>query len=139
MKVQRTIHHPQAKVDALIEKLARQDAHGKAKSGKSYRKVVAGMNGAKQTVTVTVHTLEPGCYSVSFEGKNGTTDMTYQYSPIDDQCTLLTYEEVAHGEGVMQTLNQKLGSLLFGMSAKKQMKMRLDAFEKALEEMEWPD
>lgn len=139
MKLKRTLNSTRNKVDALIYQLASQDAGKPAKSGMKYKKKISGMNGKIQSTSVAILALEPGRYSVCFEGCGGITTMTYDYTETAPGQVELLYEEVATADKTVGKLNQKVSSFLFSHTAKKQAGRRLDLFEQNLEAMTWPD
>lgn len=51
----------------------------------------------------------------------------------------LLYEESFESDKKISSWNQKIASVLFGLSAKKQIRQRLDLFEQQLEATEWQD
>lgn len=136
MKRERLIDSQSGKVDAFITHLARKDAGSKACAGYSCRKMLTGMNGQKKKVTITIEKLQPGAYEVSFSHDRGSSLMKWRWRP-EGEKTRIVYEEKNEMPGLFGTLNAALGGLLFGYAARKQMAMRLDAFEKELEAFEW--
>lgn len=139
MKEKRMLKAAMPQVDALIQTLADQDAGKKAHAGLHYRKKVTGMNGHSQSVRVVIDALEPGLYQAAFETPQGTSRLKYAYRPAGDGQVELLYEESFESDKKISSWNQKIASVLFGLSAKKQIRQRLDLFEQQLEATEWQD
>lgn len=139
MKTTRVLRQDSKKLACFIESLASKDAGKKARSGMSYSKRISGMNGKKQKVGVTIDELSDSRYQVTFDQDGSAYTMSYSWSPLSDGRTRLVYEEKSSMNGLMNTLNQRLGTLIFGLGAKKQIRRRLDAFETQLEAYTWQD
>lgn len=132
MKIIRTLKADTKTIDRFLQHLADQDAGQKAKSGLSYTKTVPGMNGKAMEARTIINTIEPGCYSVTFEGQSGTTEMTYRYYEQGPGKTVLEYEETASGKNLAEKGIQKLNTVLFSGLIRKQISLRMDHFEKSL-------
>lgn len=76
---------------------------------------------------------------MSFDQDQNEYRMRYAWQDAGDHQVRLVYEEEIRSKGMMNTLNRKLSSLLFGRTARKQIRGRLDAFAKGLEEFTCPD
>ncbi|WP_294731152.1 DUF3284 domain-containing protein [uncultured Faecalibaculum sp.] len=139
MKTVRTISCSMEKMNAFIRNLADQDAGRPAAAGLVYHKSLAGMNGRAQKTEVRIQALEPGRYTVLFDTPREKLTMDWQWHQTAPGELELVYEETGRNESGLSKWNQKLAGVLFGMSAKKQLKMRLDLFEKQLEEYQWQD
>lgn len=139
MKEVRTIQSSVRKMDAFVQKLADQDAGQQAYPGLEYEKKLTGMNGKTQKTAVQVKNLESGKYTVLFYSGREKLIMDWSWRETAPDTLELTYEESGRNESGMSKWNQKIAGFLFGMSAKKQLKMRLDLFEKQLEEFQWQD
>ena len=134
MKTVRMLHSTTDTVTGFVEHLASKDAGCKARAGLSYSKMQQGMNGQKRKVKTTIRKLENGAYEVCFTQEPNEYLMRYLWEDCGENKVKLTYEEEVHTKGLMNTLNQKLGNVLFGHTARKQIWGRLDAFEAGLEE-----
>lgn len=139
MKEVRTIPSSVRKMDAFVQKLADRDAGQRAYAGLEYEKKLTGMNGKPQKTTVQVKDLKSGKYTVLFDSGREKLIMDWSWHETAPDTLELTYEESGRNESGMSKWNQKIAGVLFGMSAKKQLKMRLDLFEKQLEEFQWQD
>lgn len=136
MKVEKELKAKKEKVNRYIQYLASQDARQPASAGMSYTKTITGFNGQKAKVEVQIHQLDDGVYSVSFHTPTATNVMTYTYEQKDPDTVLLQYEETSSSSKSMEMLNQKIMGLLLSRATKKQLHMRMDAFEKGLNEFE---
>ncbi|WP_286637778.1 DUF3284 domain-containing protein [Faecalibaculum rodentium] len=139
MKAARHIRCSPGKMDAFIQTLADQDAGQPACAGLCYEKQLMGMNGRPQKTAVSIEALESGHYRVRFDSSREILTMDWRWKETAPGQLELTYEETGGNEQGLSKWNQKLAGLLFGLSAKKQLNMRLDLFEKQLEEYQWQD
>ena len=139
MKAARHFRCSLGKMDAFIQTLADQDAGQPACAGLRYEKQLTGMNGQPQKTAVTIEALESGHYRVRFDSGREILTMDWRWKETAPGQLELTYEETGSNEQGLSKWNQKLAGLLFGLSAKKQLNMRLDLFEKQLEEYQWQD
>lgn len=139
MKAARHFRCSLGKMDAFIQTLADQDAGQPACAGLCYEKQLTGMNGRPQKTAVSIEALESGHYRVRFDSGREKLIMDWSWRETAPDTLELTYMESGRNESGMSKWNQKIAGFLFGMSAKKQLRMRLDLFEKQLEEFQWQD
>lgn len=134
MKAEKTLKSTKDKVNRYIQYLADRDAGQPASTGMSYIKTITGFNGQKAKVKTEILKLEDGIYSVSFQTPTATNVMTYTYEQLDPETVRLVYEETTGSTKTMEMLNQKIVGFLLSRQTKKQIRMRLEAFEAGLNE-----
>lgn len=94
-----------------------------------YKKKLTNKMGKQDTACVTIDALNKEKYCAIFETAHGKNIITYLFTPLNDEYTKVTYEELYEGINTSTSLSYSILSFLTARSHKKRMASMLYQIE----------